>query len=303
MRCHLPSAACLMLCLTPPLVAAAQANVHLGDEDTESGRDFPKTLTLDEPGIDDEVSLPTFVNSPSLAGRSQRDVLFELDKRLTQRLELQVNGGYRLIDTEHGGRADGWTNTAITAKFVAVDAPASETILAFGVAQELGRTGARRIGAAQQGAATPLIYFGQGLGAAPVPAALRPFAMTGTLGYVIADQARTSAGEASFHALQIGTSLQYSLRALPPRFAPGAFGNVVPLVEFTCSLPTTSGPFHAAREVLVAPGLIYAGGSYQLAAEALLPLSQASGHGLGVIAQLNLGFSALGLESLKKILF
>jgi hypothetical protein len=53
----------------------------------------------------------------------------------------------------------------------------------------------------------------------------------------------------------------------------------------------------------LAPGLIYAGNGYQLAAEALLPLTRESGTGVGAIAQLNLSFSTLGLGSIAKPLF
>ncbi len=57
---------------------------------------------------------------------------------------------------------------------------------------------------------------------------------------------------------------------------------LIPIVELTYSAPTSDGG--DARQGYVAPGLIYVGDGYQLAAEALLPLTRASGTGVGVIA-------------------
>lgn len=53
--------------------------------------------------------------------------------------------------------------------------------------REFGRTGTAHIGADQFGSTTPTVYFGKGMGDLPIPA-LRPFAITGTLGYSIADK-------------------------------------------------------------------------------------------------------------------
>jgi hypothetical protein len=81
--------AALVLGVLLPMPAAA-------DQDPP-GRDFPKTLIFDEPGIDDEISLPTFVTAPQDGGGRATDLDVELDKRLTEKLSVQINIGYSML--------------------------------------------------------------------------------------------------------------------------------------------------------------------------------------------------------------
>ncbi len=283
------AAACLLLLAAP---------AHADDE--PAGRDFPKTLTLDEPGIDDEVSLPTAIRIHHAAIGAMRaftetDLGVEIDKRLTGRLDLQVNGAYSAFD--HAGPANGygWQNLVLTTKFVALDDRDTETIATIGLAREFGRTGAAGVGAADTGSTTPTLYAGQGLGAADVSSWLRPVALTATLGYALPDTVRLA------RQVQFGASLQYSLGYLPA--LPEAAQKLIPVVELTYALPA-GGPNGAdARRGFVAPGVFYAGDGFQLGIEALFPLTRASGGSVGVIAQLNLSFRALGLGALARPLF
>ena len=70
--------------------------------------------------------------------------------------------------------------------------PEHEFMLSLGVFREFGRTGATGDTAAaldvdQTGSTTPTIFWGKGLGDLPI-GLLRPLAITGTLGYSVADQ-------------------------------------------------------------------------------------------------------------------
>ena len=306
--------------------AWAQGDPDGGDPD--AGREFPKTLILDEPGIDDEISLPTVSSigygaTPGGPGYVQNGVAFEIDKTITDRVDLQLTGGYLDLVSQGAGagadagagaggrRRDGWDDFALTSKWVVVQAPATETIATLGLTRSFGGTGAAQVGAARSGSTTPTLYFGQGLGTAPVAAALRPFAVTGTIGYEVPDDSHAGFGVRFPQTLQIAGSVQYSLSYLAPWIAraglPDGVGDAVarliPIVEASYAIPTTDATGSDARQGFVAPGLIYAGDGYQLAAEALVPLTRASGSSVGVIAQLNLSFRAIGLGALARPLF
>jgi hypothetical protein len=275
--------------------------------DDAAGRDFPKTLTLDEPGVDDELSLPTFQHVQQTAASAANDITFEIDKRVTDRLQLQVTGGYQIQTSAAEAPRTGWDNVALTAKQVVLDRPDSESIVTLGATRAFGRTGAAGIGAASVGSTTPTVYFGQGFGALALPALLRPFAVTGTLGYQIPDRASAAGGQHVGQVLQLDSSVQYSLRYLSPLIEraglPRAAERIVAIVEVTYAAASGKDDSSELQQRFAAPGLIYAGAGYQLALEALLPLARSSGRGVGAIAQLNLSFETLGLGSIAKPLW
>ncbi len=289
-------ASVLALGLLCPVAALAQP-------DDVAGRDFPKTLILDEPGIDDEISFPTFSRLPVTADAAgatatQTDTAFEIDKRITTSLEVQLNGGYSVLGSRTVPDRQGWDNIQFTTKYVLLDRPMTETILTIGLVHEFGRTGRVHAGADPAGTTTPTLYIGQGMGSANLPDALRAFAVTGTFGVAVPDRAHDGSAQQAVPAAQLNTSLQYSFRYVAAELAraglPGQTANLVAVTELTYGLPTThSGA--ALRRVLAAPGMFYAGQGYQIAGEALLPLTRASGRGVGAIAQLNLSFARLGL--------
>jgi hypothetical protein len=292
---RLKPAVCCLAVFAWPAAGLAQA------DDEATGRDFPKTLTLDEPGVDDEVSLPTFIHQTNSAsgdapGTMENDINVELDKRLTERLQLQINGGYRSLADAGSDSRYGWSDVSLTAKYVVLDAPETETILTLGTTRSFGRTGARGVGAETTGSTIPTFYFGQGLGSLPIPVLLRAFAVTGTVAYLFPDDPASAGTDRLRQALQLGASLQYSFKYLSPMIEgsglPKSLDHLVAIVELTYDVGA-----NGVRSVprVAAPGLIYAGEGYQLALEALLPLNAASGHGVGGIAQLNLSFSRLGL--------
>ncbi len=269
--------------------------VAAGAEDT--GRDFPKTLIFDEPGIDDEVSLPTVIVAPQVGG-NETDADFELDKRLTTWMSLQVNIGYTQMPRPREKRAEGWQNTSATLKFVAFSNRKNEQLISLSLIRAFGGSGARQIDSTPVGNTAGAINFGQGF-ASFMPDALKPLALTGSAGFLFPDQERPGGVQQALAS----ASLQYSFEVLSntpggqslPRF----LHPFIPIMECSFTLPTTGG----GQSGLLAPGLIYAGEGYQLAAEALVPLTKKAGTHTGFIAQLNISLESVGLRALARPLF
>lgn len=253
----------------------------------DEGRDFPKTLIFDEPGIDDEISLPTV----QVAGQ-ETDVDLELDKRLTNSVSVQINVGYTAL-----GRAGGWQNSSATLKFLGFVDRANEQLVSVSLVHEFGGTGAPRIGAAEAGSSALALNFGQGFASVVASPWLKPFAVTGVAGFSVPDSPRRGAVQQAL----LSASLQYSFDV------PGAGGGIpvlirplIPIMEATYAAPVQG---QSAAHGILAPGLIYAGEGYQVAAEALLPLTRASGTHLGVIAQLNISLAIFGTRALTRPVF
>ncbi len=271
------------------------AGVAHGDE---QGRDFPKTLIFDEPGIDDEVSLPTVLFVPQDGGR-ETDVDFELDKRLTTRVSLQINAGYTELARSGEASAGGWQDSDATLKVIAYADRANEQLVSFSLVREFGGSGARRVGSGNIGSTTGAVNFGQGFASLAAPL-LRPIAVTGVAGFQVPDTQATSTVQQAL----LSASLQYSFDVLAQGQAGGGLPDLarplIPIVEVTYAAPTRGG---VAAHGTMAPGLIYSGEGFQVAVEALVPLTRASGTHVGAIAQLNLSLSVFGIAALSRPIF
>lgn len=289
-------------------------------------RVFPVTLTIDDPGVADEASIPTFTaqrqGASGEAGPGwEYNFGFEFDKRITENFGLGVSTAYTVRTTQGDKTRTGFQNLNVLAKYQAwVNAP-HEAIVSLGVVREFGRTGTSHIGADQYGSTTPMLYFGKGMGDVPVPA-LRPFAVTGTFGYTVADRklkaiagsdTGADAGLTGVQALQFnsgnanrwvgGLSLQYSLPYLRSQVRdyglPEFVNRLTPLIEVAWSSPA-SKPSDLGTQLVFAPGVIYSASSYQVGIEALIPANRASGRNVGVVAQFHLFFDDMFPNSLGK---
>ena len=288
----------ICVCLLGGFIALT-GSAAAADQDEPAGRDFPKTLTFDEPGIDDEVSLPTVLAIPRGPSADKAlDLDFELDKRLTDALSLQINIGYTSFPRLYGG-AQGWQNAAATLKYVVLDDQPAERLVSLSLTREFGGSGAARIGAQSASTTTPAVNFGQGFSTIVEQPLLKPVAITGSVGAVLSDRPQGSV----FQQALVSASLQYSFDVLmaggegghlPPLLRP-----FIPIVEYVYVQPTS----RQASLTTLAPGLIYAGGGFQLAAEALLPLTRGAGSHAGFIAQLNISLVTLGVPALARPLF
>ena len=246
------------LCAAP---IAAHAHVVAG------ARVFPVTLTFDDPGVGDEISLPAFTYTRSGADGGtgpthELDFGFEYDKTITPTTALILNDGYDVIDTEGSGTSTGWENLFVTAKWQAITNAPHEFVGSLGIIREIGGSGTTHTGADQFGSTSPTLYAGKGLGDLPIGAA-RAFALTGELGYTIADrelkQLLPAEAPASLAATPFSSglpaqynngsnnawsgsfSVQYSIPYLQAQVRDvglkGIFANMIPVVEFDWSSP------------------------------------------------------------------
>ena len=260
--------------------------------------DFPKTLIFDEPGIDDEVSLPTVLVTPQYGG-NETDADFELDKRLTTRLSLQDNIGYTQVPRPTQKRGEGWQNSSATLKFIVFSNHDSEQLVSLSLIRSFGGSGARQIDSTPVSNTTGAINFGQGFASLTHEDMLKPLALTGSTGFLIPDQE----GRGDFQQALLSASLQYSFEVLSGtpggQSLPHFLRPLIPIVEYSLTLPVKGGGHNS----LLAPGLIYAGGEFQLAAEALIPMTKKAGRHAGFIAQLNIALETLGIPALARPLF
>jgi hypothetical protein len=279
---------------------------------------FVSTLIIDDPNMADEASLPTFSYLPQPSGDSGTPALsvlnFEFDKRITDNFGFSLNSGYQWLRQPGMKTANGWQNLSVGLKYKVYVNPEHEFMLSLGVERDFARTGANGTNGAaldndDSSSTTPRLFFGKGLGDLPI-GWLRPLAVTGELGYRIADK-KLKVDPADGSPLNNGgpnlwtggLSVQYSIRYLQSQVKdlglPEFVNRLTPLVEVAWSSPA-SRPNNTATQYLFAAGLNYTATDYAVSLEMLIPGNRQTGSHLGVIAQLHLYFDDLLPNSLGK---
>jgi hypothetical protein len=273
-------------------------------------RFFPATLGIDDPGVNDELSLPTVdsFKTGDLPPIRQRDVSAEFSKRLTNDFAVSFGSTYSFLGpTTMTPGAKGFQNLETTFKYRVFKDPDHEFVMSVGLSVEWAGTGAENVGGDPFNTYTPTLYFGKGLGDLPDTLSwLRPVAITGQVGYAIPGRNSTTTfdidpgsgattADTEFHprVLEWGGSLQYSMPYLKSAVTdlglPDFINHLIPLVEASLQTPvgntlssgtTTTGTIN--------PGVLWVGNTFQVGVEALIPINRESGSNVGVIAQLHL---------------
>ena len=289
--------ACAGILLAAPIAAA---HVEAG------ARLFPVTLTFDDPGVGDELTLPQVTWQRSAGPQSQWQLQWEFDKTITPTTALIYNHGFDLLSQSGSPRRSGLENVFLTGKWQAYTNPEHEFVVSLGVAREFGGNRAtQNIGGDTFGGTTPLLYFGKGLGDLPI-GNFRPIAVTGEFGYSFADRRLNSlaSNSGSPNMLSGSLSLQYSvpyLQAQVKDYAlPGFLGNLVPLIEANWHSPASGPASGNPTQLMFGVGAIYEGPAYQVGVEALLPGNKASGQNIGFTVQVHVFFDDLLPHSLGK---
>jgi hypothetical protein len=281
------------------LIAPAVAHAH----GFAGKRFFPATLATDDPFVADELSLPTiqwqrFPGDESGPGGSETDFSVDVAKRITENFGIEFGATYKHIKPDVGDTLNGFDNLALGLKYKFYQNDEHEAIVSAGVDWDIGGTGARRVGAESFSTITPGIFFGKGFGDLPADMKfLRPFAITGLVGYgiptrssttTVSDQGDTDV-EFNPHTLEWGFAIEYSLPYLQSFVQDvglqAPFNRMIPLVEFSMSTALDRG--QSGTTGTVNPGVLWAGQSIQVGLEAVIPINRRSGNSVGVLAQLH----------------
>lgn len=290
-------------------------------------RFFPATLGVDDPGVNDELALPTVSSfktgdDPSFG---QRDFSGEFSKRITEAFAISVGSTYSHFMPPGGPAgtgANGFQNLETSFKYRVFKDPTHEFVMSVGLGIEWGGTGAASVGADPFNTFTPTVFFGKGLGDLPNTLSwIRPVAITGQVGYAIPGRnSTTSIGidpgtgnptvDTEFHprVLNWGGSIQYSMPYLKSAVVdlglPDFINHLIPLVEANLQTPVgntfTSGTLTTGT---INPGIIWVGNTFQLGVEALIPINRQSGTNVGVIAQLHFYLDDIDPHGIGKPIF
>lgn len=282
------------------VAAASSVSAHA----VVGNRFFPATLVTDDPGVADELSLPTLSSFKSGDGPSVRqlDVSGEYSKRLTSRLGVSFGETWTRIEAPDAGTARGFQNLETTLKYQLVADPAQETLLSAGLSYEWGASGSDAVGAERHSTVTPTLFFGQGGGKLPDSLAwARPFAVTGLVGYAVPSRAHDG-DERIPRVVSWGLAVEYSLPYLAAHVKdlglPDAINRLTPVVEASFESPV--GMAGGKTTGTVNPGLIWSGRHFQLGAEATIPINRDSGRGTGFVIQAHFFIDDLFPRSLGK---
>lgn len=265
-------------------------------------RYFDGTLTFDDPAVADEAILPYWANSQYPTQDSnvaENRINWAFARLLTPTLAITMDSGW-IHRNWPVGHTSGFDKTDIGLKYEAYRNNQHEALVSVSLDWGIGHSGAAAVGANAPDTIQPGIFFGKGFGDLPASLSwLRPFAITGavvdeiplgTVGRALAPNLTTGGFDSvlspAVETLHWGFSVQYSTLYLtsrydgdPPKEEP--LNQWVPLVEFRFDSPR--GQYTAAT---ANPGFAYVAVTWQVSAEAIIPLNRASGSGSGFRAQL-----------------
>ena len=290
-------------------------------------RFFPATIGIDDPGVNDEMSLPTVANfktgdDPSFR---QRDFSSEFSKRITEAFAISFGSTFSSFAAPGGPTglgASGFQNLETTFKYRVLKNPEHEFVMSVGLSIEWGGTGAQSVGADPFNTYTPTLYFGKGFGDLPDTLSwIRPVAVTGQIGYAIPARRSTTlfsidpdsgdlTADTEFHprVLNWGATIQYSMPYLKSAVVdlglPDFVNHLIPIVEATMQTPVSntfaSGTLTTGT---INPGILWVGNKFQVGIEALIPINRQSGTNVGVIAQLHLYLDDIDPRGIGKPIF
>ncbi len=309
--------------LAVSLTASPLARAH----EIVGNRFFPATLAIDDPGVTDELALPTVSLSKTGDDPSfkQLDISGEFAKRITEDFAISVAPAWSRLYAPGGpamNGARGFQNLGTLFKYRLFKNVEHEFVMSAGLEIEWGGSGAQSVGAERFNVYTPTLFFGKGFG--DLPPSLnwaRPFAITGQVGYAIPGVSKTTTAtfndetgeqdiDTEFHprVLTWGATLQYSMPYLKSAVVdlglPDFFNRLIPIVEASFETPvsnfTTSGTVTTGT---INPGIIYTGDTWQFTIEAMIPVNRQSGSSVGVIGQLHFFLDDIFPNTLGKPIF
>ncbi|MBV8104579.1 MAG: hypothetical protein JO223_08150 [Hyphomicrobiales bacterium] len=253
-------------------------------------RIFPATIAIDDPGVLDELTLPTVSWAPyNSTGAHEWDASFSWTKTITPGLSVVISDG---ATWEHPG-SYGWNplNTGIQYQLLCV--PDVEFMMKVGFDVAWAGTGTGIFaGSGRENTYSPLVDAGLGFGTLPSSLQyLRPFAITAEFSTTAPGYDWVN-GTPYVTTFNWGFTLQYSLPYFNSHVA--AIDNdfikhLIPVAEFAFQTPIHNGG--AAGQLQTGnfqPGLVYIADKWQFALEAVVPMTGATGHGVGVVGSFDI---------------
>ena len=220
-------------------------------------------------------------------------------KTLTERFGVRFEEDYTWLGHNGASTLRGWQNLDMVTQYLAILEPAKEALVTLGVDREWGGIGARRVGASPKGATAPTVYFAKGMGDLDV-GYLRPFAVTGNIGYQFADAPPRPDN------LLTNIAVEYSIPYLQSKVRsfdlPDVLRGMTRLVEMFVTTATRNRDGNRTS-VVFGPGINYSGEGWEFIIEALVPAGRGAGNGLGVAAQFNLSLDYFFPDTIDKPLF
>jgi hypothetical protein len=294
---QLTLAALVVVCCAATTGRDAGAYTAAGD------RVFPSTLVLPQFAPGDELYIwgETQPQTPDGPGSPWHDAnaTVGFDKTITDRLGAVIEETWTEMETVKTGPKWGMQNLDSEIKYEAIDDQPHEFLMTLGLDREFGGTGAARVGAFAAGATTPRLYLEKGLGDLDI-GLLRPLAFGALIGYQIADAAPRP------NLYTPGFFVEYSIPYLESKVAtlplPEFVRHLTPIAEVRFTVPSGES-FGARATALIAPGVSYAGPGWEVGAEALFSGTNATGRGVGVIAQLHLALDYLFPDTIGRPIF
>ncbi len=272
-------------------------------------RIFPATLAIDDPGVNDELALPTLTYLPQNSGGAQEfDASFSWSKTITPNTALIVSDGptWQRLSGSSWAKGYGWGSLDTELQWGNFCLPDHELMATVGLDVDWGRTGTLSQ-YAPYNTYTPVLDVGKGFGDLPKSLnILRPIAVTAELSESLPGQSWTN-GSPNSTNLNWGFTIQYSLPYYNSNVAEidnNFFKHLIPIAEFAFSKPLynfapggnqTTGSFQ--------PGAVYLTDKWQFALEAIVPMNSASGRGTGVVGELDLYLDDLLPNTLGKPIF
>jgi hypothetical protein len=285
------------------MVSASSAQAH----GIAGNRYFPGTLTFDDPAVADELFIPVYsrLEHPTTEGGEATDDSFAITFQRLLTPKLAVGGDTNWIMRRRDGFStrEGFFATHLTMKGLLYENDIHETLISGSFMAGIGGLGGKGVGSGGPYSLQPAVTFGKGFGDLPDRLKwLRPFAIAGAIApeFPINGRTRTLLFDPSTDQSRYGYvhnpvivhwafALEFSTLYLTSRFTGGPpkeepLNQLVPLIEFPIDTTITGG--RLTNAATMNPGLSYVGVVYQVAAEAIVPLSQQGGRGVGVTAGL-----------------
>jgi hypothetical protein len=253
----------------------------------EGDRFFPPTIQTDDPFAVDELSLPiiSVFNNPGGGGAPKTleiDISAEFVKEIFPKFAIGISENYVILRPQGQSTRAGFDNLSFSAKYQLFENAPHEFIFSVGGEVDVGGTGSAAIGRESFSTYTPTLYVGKGFGDLPDQLKyLKPFAVTGTFGYVIPGESVDA------NALSWGLAVEYSIPYLQQHIQEidwlRPLRNVIPLVEFSMNTPLNHGGGQTTGTVN--PGFLWESRYCQLGAEAVIPVNRATGSNVGLVVQ------------------